>query len=111
MRQKEVNEVIKYMTHDGLSIPFVECDACAKPIMDVKDGEAIWSKAGEIKFTHHNPCSRAFDWRNGFPYWEPLEVFFRHLMHNTKVDGKPSESAKAYMDMFGDGVPRKAVRK
>jgi hypothetical protein len=100
---------IEYITaRNGDAFPCVRCDVCKKTIADVSDGNAIWSDQGTTVFAHKE-CSAAFDFHNGWPYWDELSAFFLHLSNNTKYTAAKQKRAKKMDEFFGASAPREVL--
>jgi hypothetical protein len=93
---------INYQRANGGCFPTMSCAVCKKRI-DVRGHNAIviWKETGEVEVVHQGECSRQMTWREGYPYWEPLVVFIRNLLHNTGVTAKMLKEKDPFEEMFG----------
>lgn len=99
-----INTIGYEMTGSG-SYPRIRCVICGDIIQRAHLKTAIvqWSETGQIAFTHGHPltCSDCLDYQNGFPSWEPIEVFFHNLLNNTGIGATEFQKAEEYQEMFG----------
>lgn len=91
---------IRYQPHPNSHYPGVFCGVCDKLITGTA-AIAVFRENGETEFAHRGECSRQLGRRQGYPYWEPIAVFFFNLLHNTKMDKKALASSEAYREAFG----------
>ena len=67
--------------------PRLRCGDCGEFIELAKTGvdahaKVVWNKAGDVKFMHQNCDDESYS------CWEPIETFFRHLVHNARLNLK-----------------------
>jgi|ERR1039458_5106813 hypothetical protein len=94
---------------DGGMFPRLWCAGCGEMIELAKTGidseaKVIWNKKGDVVFMHQNCDDESYQ------FWEPLESFFRHLLHNTRLTKKLKQK-DLFEEAFGcASKPRKKVR-
>lgn len=90
---------IGYEMDKGGMFPRIWCAGCGKAIELADNGadshaKVLWNREGQIVFMHQNCDDESYQ------FWEPVEVFFRHLLHNTRLT-KKLKKKDLFEEVFG----------
>jgi hypothetical protein len=101
---------IGYETTDnsGGHYPRLQCAGCGKLIQLGRTGtdssaKVIWNEEGQIAFMHQMCDDKSYR------YWEPIDVFFRNLLHNTRLTTKRLNKPDPFEEAFGVASKPRAI--